>query len=193
MEAEDIIEKKHGDGTARAARFLAKHLAEKPYSIASDHGAESDESIGHIVSRYFSQEGWKTPLSQIDIVVLDQSNPRRALALIEIEETNSRPKNLLGDVFSILLGNEIRYKGETFPVGNWTTLIVIAKGPERHDKERNAYLSQAAKQASAALGNDNSQLGEILIRSFDDNQMDLILETVLKEEVEKALERVRTL
>ena len=190
MGIEDVIEKKQGDGTARAASMLTEHLKNTPFSVLSDHGSKSDEdeSIGHIVSWYFSEEGWKTPLSQIDIVVLDHSSPKRALALIEIEETNSRPKNLLGDIFSILMGNNIRYQGETFEVADWTTLIVLAKGSGRHD-QRNTYLSQKADYIKSFLGTEDYKIGKIVIRRFDDdlNDYDLKLETVLKNEVEKAL------
>jgi hypothetical protein len=194
MEIEDILEKKPGDGTARAARMLIKHLEGKHLSVLSDHSPKSNEgeSIGHIVSWYFSfsEEGWKAPLSQIDMVVLDQSSPRRVLALIEIEETNSRPKNLLGDIFSILIGNEIRYKTETLSVGNWTTLIVIAKGADRHGR-RNTYLSQRANYIKSFLGTDDGKVGEIVIKTFDDNHEDLNLETVLKNEIDIALERAK--
>lgn len=191
METNDIFAKEPGDGTDKAARILAKYLEGRPFSVLSDHGSKSDEykTIGHIVSWYFSKEDWKTPLSQIDIVVLDQSSPRRALALIEIEETNDRPKNLLGDILSILVGNDIRFRGESFDVGIWTTLIVIAKGPDRHD-HRNTYLSSSANNIRSFLNTDDNKIGEIVIKTFDDE--DLTLETVLRDEVDRALERAKT-
>jgi hypothetical protein len=194
MEIEDVIEKKPGDGTARAARMLIDHLEGEPFRVLSDHGSKSveDENIGHIVSWYYSKEGWKTPLSQIDIIVVDQSNPKKAIALIEIEETNTRPKNLLGDVLAILTGNRIRYNGEDFEFGEWTRLIVLAKGSGRHGK-RNDYLAGKANNIKSILGSDDHNIGEIVIRAFDDADTTLSLETVLKGEVDIALDKAKQL
>ena len=192
MEDQDILKKRPGDGTARAASALIEHLGGKPYRVIYDHPPQSSEKsdTGHIVSWYFSEEGWKAPLSQIDIAVVEESEPGRVLALIEIEETNERPKNLLGDVFAILMGNGILCNGKEIKVGHSTRIIVLAKRSIVESRRIN-YLSQKVDDIKSKVGIDVQEMGKVVIRAFDTDlppDAEMSLEAILKHEVDQAIE-----
>jgi len=91
----------------------------------------------------------------------------RALALIEIEETNDNPKKVIGDVFGVLLGDKVTFKGTDFHVGPWTTLIVLGKGPVGR-RERNGLITGAAQTAQAGMQSRNHAVGEIVVESIAD-------------------------
>jgi len=147
--------KSHGELTARIARGL-KH---EGYEVYHDHGgAEGD--AGHIAS-YFGPKERASLLSFIDIAVVEHSS-NRAVALIEIEETEDRPKTLLGDAFCVLMGDGVKYDDTHLLVGAWTTLIVVGVNRFLH-AARAKYILDQLEKARAGMSTGNAAVGQVVI------------------------------
>jgi hypothetical protein len=173
---------KHGELTAE----LGENLKLEGYDIFYDHG-EPSPSVGKIVSSIDKAPAMGEELSQLDIAIIEKTT-NKAVALIEIEETTDTPKTFLGDIFGILMGKSISFKGNSggWKIGNWTTLIIIGKG-KNHEK-RNEYIRKMALKAKSTLGTENSQIGNIVIKTFSDGEklpalLLSVLDRVLKGEL----------
>ena len=76
----------------------------------------------------------------------------------------------MGDVFSVLLGDHISFRGEgSFSVGEYTTLIVLGKSKVMH-KKRNEYLREQGMKIKSSLSTANSAIGNIVIDTFADEK-----------------------
>jgi hypothetical protein len=155
---------KHGELTAE----IGKNLKLEGYDVFYDHG-EPGPSVGKIVSSLDKAPAMGEELSQLDIAIIKKTT-NKAVALIEIEETTDTPKTFLGDIFGILMGKSISFKGNSsgWKIGNWTTLIIIGNG-KNHEK-RNEHLREMALKAKSTLGTENSQIGSIVIKTFSDGE-----------------------
>ncbi len=177
-------DKPHGRLTADVADILSKHFESESFDVLSDHSLKR-ENVGKIVSWFGETYGRDAELSQLDIAIVEK-NSSKAAALIEIEETNDRPKTFLGDVFGVLLGGHICFEGKReLLVGEWTTLIVIGKSEACH-KERNRYLQNKAMKIKSALLTGNSKIGAIVIDAFSNaeelvTKLELVLSKTFKE------------
>ena len=69
---------------------------------------------------------------------------------MEIEETNDRPKTLLGD-FWIPVWGALFFKGEELEIGDYTTLIVVGIGRDKHSN-RNQHIQHYANKIKAGRG-----------------------------------------
>jgi hypothetical protein len=177
--------KSHGQLTAEIADRLFQDLKERGYDVLYDHGDSSNENVGKIVSWYGDEEKCKreTELSQLDIAIVKQSN--KVIALIEIEETNDRPKTLMGDAFCTLMGDHISFRGKPLQVDSGTTLIVMSKSSV-FSPERIAFLNRKVEIMRSALDTANASIGEVVIGTFCDRSE---LERKLKEQIDCALQR----
>ena len=135
--------------------------------------------------------GKEEEISQTDIAVVEENfrqegSLRKAIALIEIEETTDNPKKLIGDIFAALMGKSIFLPGgEEVAVGEWTTLIIIAK--EVGHKHRNDYIQNMANGAKSAFGSANLKIGDIVIDYFSPDKS---LEKVLTNNINEAIKRI---
>ena len=89
----------HGKMTSILGKALSEHYSLKGYDVLYDHGIKS-ENVGKIVSWFGGQYNRESELGQLDVAVLEKDS-NKVIALIEIEETNDRPKTLLGDIFGV--------------------------------------------------------------------------------------------
>lgn len=153
-----------GKITAQIGEHLASVLGPRGYDVLFDHGVSS-VSVGNLVS-WFGEAGSHrrdSELGQIDIAVRERAS-MRTIALIEIEETNDRPKTLLGDVFAVLLGDHISFKGEELRIGAWTTLVVLGVGPNAHGL-RDKFLARTSMLCQQSLSTENRLIGRIEVAS----------------------------
>ena len=179
----------NGQLTSNVAKYIKDKLNAEGYDVYSDHG-EAGEFIGTIAVSINDTLRQKEEISQLDIAVVEE-NPkgeeklRRAIALIEIEETTDNPKKLIGDIFTLLMGKSIYLPGgEEVVAGEWTTLIIIAKDVDH--EHRNKEIQNMANDARFAFGTANLKIGNIIIDSFS---VDKRLENVLMNNIEKAINR----
>jgi hypothetical protein len=160
--------KSHGRLTVETAQHLQDFLKDRGYAVLYDHGDSSDKNVGTIVSWY--GDGKKpereTELSQVDLAIVELGS-NKVIALIEIEETNDRPKTLLGDVFSVLLGDQINFREKSLSVGRWTTLLIVGFSKEPHVK-RNQHILSKVERVKPALSSKNASIGKVIIKTFSD-------------------------
>jgi hypothetical protein len=160
--------KSHAKLTVETAKHLQDFLKDKGYDMFYDHGDPSNNNVSTIVSWY--GDGKKpereTELSQLDLAIVEQSS-NKVIALIEIEETNDRPKTLLGDVFSVLIGDQIYFPEKSLSVGRWTTLMIVGFSKEPHVK-RNQHILAKVERIKPALSSKNSSIGKVIIKTFAD-------------------------
>jgi hypothetical protein len=90
--------------------------------------------------------------------------------LIEVEETNDTPKTFIGDLFSVLLGDHISFRGEReLTMAEYTTLVAHGKRKVLH-KKRNKYLREQGMKIKSSLHTRNFVSGNIVIDSFSDKK-----------------------
>jgi hypothetical protein len=160
--------KSHGQITVRAAETLFGYYATRGYDVLYDHSSTKDH-IGKIVSQFGDSQGRDVELSQLDIAIVGKSS-NQVFALMDIEEANDNPKTLMGDLFGVLLGDHIRFRGEReLAVGGHTSLIVLGKSMAPHRK-RNEYLREQAMDIKSSLSTGNSGIGNIVIETFPDER-----------------------
>jgi hypothetical protein len=99
-----------GEYTAKFGEELTKEL--EPYSdfqVYYDHGDSSKPNVGNITP-YLRDKPYNnsTTLANVDILITHKTNNiEKAVILIEIEETKSAPKTILGDIFNLLLAGSV--------------------------------------------------------------------------------------
>ena len=167
---------KHGELTAE----IAKSLKFQGYDVFYDHGDSADPNVGTIVSSMEKVPAMGEEFSQLDIAIIERAT-KRALALIEIEETTDTPKTFLGDIFGFLMGRSISFRGNSgsWKIGNWTTLVILGKG--KNHEGRNELIHDMALKAKSVLGTENSMIGDIVIKDSADKAS---LKEKLREQIE---------
>jgi hypothetical protein len=154
--------------TVETAQHLQDLLKNKGLEVLYDHGDLSNKNVGTIVSWYGDgkKPEWETELSQLDLAIVELSS-KKVIALIEIEETNDRPKTLLGDIFSVLIGDQINFREKSLSVGRWTTLLIVGFSKEPHVK-RNQHILAKVERIKPALSSKNSSIGKVIVKTFAD-------------------------
>jgi hypothetical protein len=160
--------KSHGKMTVKAAETLFGYYDAKGYAVLYDHDS-TKENVGKIVSWFGDQYNRESELSQLDIAIVKKDSDK-AIALVEIEETNDTPKTFMGDLFGVFLGDHISFREErNILVGKYTTLIVLGKSKTMH-KKRNEYLREKGMKVKSSLTTANSVIGKIVIDTFADEK-----------------------
>jgi hypothetical protein len=100
-------------------------------------------------------------------VIQNSVSSNKVIALIEIEETNDKPRTSLGDVFCTLVGDQINFREKSLSVGRWTTLMIVGFSKEPHVK-RNQHILAKVERIKPALSSKNSSIGKVIIKTFSD-------------------------
>jgi hypothetical protein len=139
--------------------------------------------VGKIAVWYGENESSErdTELSQLDIAIFEKDS-RKAIVLVEVEETSDRPKTLLGDIFGLLFGDYVSFNGKHLKVGNYTTLVVagISKSKDRHE-DRKMHIQELANLAKTSLQTPNADIGKVVLKVYkDENEISEGLPEFLK-------------
>jgi len=162
--------KSHGELTAKLARKISQILDKNKYQLLYDHGIPG-KNVGEIVSWFGDKDNCEreTELSQLDIAIIEK-NRKAAIALIEIEETNDRPKTLLGDALCVLMGDHICFGGNYEILVDERTILFILGRSEvshvKHNEKRNKYLCEKVMKTKSGLSTVNCVIGNVVIESF---------------------------
>lgn len=113
--------------------------------IFYDHGDSSKPEVCQPTTYMGRRYGSDATLSGIDIVAIKDNN---VFLAVEIEESQIRPKIILGDIFGVALSDKIRIKERPYSVENATVIIAISddgKGKQsdkysRLERHINKYL-----------------------------------------------------
>lgn len=160
------------------------------YEIFYDQG-KSSSITGKIVSHLGKTNERSIQLSQLDLAIIENAS-NRTIALVQVEETNERPKTLLGDIFGVLLGEKITFQKKELELGDWTTLLILGyrkakqggKGEVIEEKQdwRIQAMIKKAEEVKSALKTGNSRIGSIMIRTFGDtDEVEGIIRSVVSQ------------
>jgi len=178
---------KHGILTARMANVLSQEFKAQGFDVLFDHGkkgADTTDKIGRIVSWFGTEYKRDTLLAFLDIAVV-LCGSGKTFALIEIEETTAKPKVLLGDVLTTLIGGGIKFQGKRdLQVGQWTTLIVLAHSRTQSHQAQVNFLKKQTKHLKSVLSTPNASIGQIVIDTF---RCESELENKLKQHIKNSL------
>lgn len=155
-----------GNLTGRVGARLKSRLAEHRLKVYYDHpqGVQTSwDDIGRIVAWYGPEQKRGSQLTFLDIAIVHQDG-KHVLALIEIEETTTKPKVLLGDALATLLGDQITFKGTPLLVGPDTIFLILAQGKRRG--QRMEFLEKQVNALRPYLKTPNSSVGQIIIDTF---------------------------
>ncbi|HEY6006874.1 MAG TPA: hypothetical protein VIU40_01015 [Geobacteraceae bacterium] len=158
-----------GKLTAEIGARLEEWLSPMGYEVLFDHGGGS-ENIGNIVSWFGTAAAptLETELSQVDIAVVSRSpDGPRACALIEIEESSDRPKNVIGDLMAVLMGDHVSFRLQKLAIDERTALILMARGPLAH-WPRMRELVEHVRAAQPHLVSGNARLGTVAGELYGD-------------------------
>ena len=147
----------HGKFTAE----IARNLIFDGFEVYHDHDI-GGENVGKIVSAISEKSSRGDELSQLDIAIVEKESSN-AIVLVEIEETNDRPKNFLGDIFGVLFGDYVSFKGNKLNIGKYTTLVLAGVSKVDHDS-RNQYIEEKVKDIR--ISTMNAEIGNVLIKTY---------------------------
>ena len=163
-----------GELTGRVGLELSKKLKHRGFDVLYDHGKRDtqDQSIGRIASWFGEEYSFQSRMSLIDVAIVEEQS-NRVYTLIEIEETSSSPKIILGDVFGTLLGDHITFQGKRdLVVGDFTTLVVFVAGSDDRIEAKIKHLSKHINALKEHIDSANSSIGRVIISGFS-NEDDL--------------------
>lgn len=157
---------KHGELTARLGASLHNELSPKKYTVHYDHGPSGTPGIGAISAYYGDELHRETKLADLDIAILDPD--KQVILLIEIEESDDRPKTILGDTLAVLMADHIAFnRKELKKIGEWTTLLIISKDSgEKHERRRQA-IEERLETIHSAAQPGKIRVGAVKVRLFE--------------------------
>ncbi len=165
--------RKYGEKTRYIGRKLSDKLESYGYAVFYDLKKPDEgevKNVGTIATWFGVSYGQKTRLGWIDIAIVENVTDNIKL-LIEIEESNSNPKVIIGDVFATLLGDHITFKGKkSLKIGGFTTFLVLIKGDEKQLSEKISYLEKQALSLLPIIKSRNSSIGDLQIRTYTDEK-----------------------
>lgn len=178
----------YGALSLQAARALQQEFAGQGFDLLYDHGQKGIDSpllSGKI--RSWSGEAFapQAVLADLDMALVSHGQDK-VYVLVVVEETSCKPKVILGDVLTTLLGKGIKFQGRReLQVGRWTTLIVMARDKRQSGPQRVPYLAAQSKYLRENLLTPNASVGRVVIDTFFDY---LQLEEKLRQNMAAALE-----
>ena len=178
----------HAELTCQVAQALQIEFESQRFIVLHDHGEDLPERLGEI-RPYFGTGLRSEILSDIDIAVVSRDD-QKIYALVEIEESNDKPKVILGDILATLLGDGIAFHGKhELKVGPWTTLIVMVKGNHEADFKKNEFLKDEANKIKTYLTSQNHFIRKVVVEEFDNGKS---LEDQLKGQICEAISAAYT-
>lgn len=182
---------KQGVKTAQIAEKLTRKLKanSERYSDVSlyyDHGESDKKEVCQPTAYMGKRYGSDATLGGADIVLVKDG---RVFCVIEVEESQTRPKAILGDIFSLVLSERMRIQEISYPIRD-AVLIVAMIVPDKGMQE-NKYLrlQRHIKKYIDALRETGASLSVEKVRVVPSLADDLVrrVERLIRLEVGKAL------
>lgn len=177
----------NGELTAQIAHLLQQDPKLQEFDVLHDHRhpEDSPEKLGKLRSWYGPAPTLNAILGDLDIAIVSRHD-KNVYALIEIEETTAKPKVILGDILSILLGSGVAFQGnpDLLKVGKWTTLFVMVHDPHQSHHALCSFIAEQTNSLKENLKSPNNTIGRIIVYSFTDEAE---LEKKLREHIDEAV------
>ena len=174
-----------GKLTSEAGRTLSDMLQHQGYDVLFDHGGKINEGrykVGKINGWYGNEYNASSQLAQLDIAVVEKES-HRALALIEIEESPSVPKVIIGDIFATLLCDHIAFERQReLEVGEFTGLLVLIRAGKIRKHSRDKYIQNQAIHLMKYMQSGNAVIGRVVLLEFESEKE---LSEILNKKIEE--------
>ena len=161
-ERQSTMHKKHGEATGRFGVWLAQWLGSMPkcrdYLVLYDHADKETGAHPTVIHGFYgSLPTNANRLAEVDVMVATPS--KDIVLVIEIEESQSAPKKLLGDMLAILMCNhfaaKVAGKQKVFSVTDQTQLIIASVAPDHgsgHKKINDVIVPRLQQMVSSPDG-----------------------------------------
>lgn len=180
---------KHGRLTREIAETLQKQLNAEPkrypgVRIFYDHGDSSKPEVCQPTSYMGRRYGTGATLSGLDIVLVKNS---RVVLVVEVEESEVRPKVVLGDVFGAVLADGIRIKNRPYRLKDVVIVVAVAVSAPGRRSEKYARLERHLHRCLCALNQGGRDTGVKKVRIVTAERDDLVrrIERLIRLEVGK--------
>lgn len=122
--------KKQGSLTVQLGQKLHQWLSINVSSkkIIYDHGDRNLAEVGEVKSIMITDNNDEIELSDMDITIFDEND--NISYVIEVEESSSTPKTILGDVFSLLFARKMRFHNIEHNFKNTVLIIIVGSYSE---------------------------------------------------------------
>lgn len=162
------MSKKHGEITAALGKELSANseLAKLGYAVIYAHDKGGADDVGVTSAWIGGEKKRDNRLAEIDIVVYEMQG-HKARLLIEIEESGDNPKKIIGAAMATLFGEKISSSGrEDLQIGQWTTLLVLAKGEGDAHLERTRLIEERITALLRVEGINKMKIGTVKLVLF---------------------------
>ena len=146
----------HGRWTREVAEKLQERLSADPVRYSGvrlyyDHGESGKAEVCQPTSYMGRRYGSDATLSGIDIVLLKNG---RILVAVELEESEVRPKTVLGDVFGVVLADRVRIRKRVHPLAGAVLIVAVAVAPRGRRAAKYSRLERHLGRHVGALNRD---------------------------------------
>jgi len=134
-----------------ATREIAERLLQKRYAgvdLFYDHGDSRRVAVCTPTSYIGRRFGADATLSGIDIVLVYRG---KVFLLVELEESEVRPKTVLGDVFGVVVAGHVRIKGRSYPIEDATLIVGVTVSGRGRRAEKYGRLERHLSKYVRAL------------------------------------------
>ncbi len=159
--------------TLPVALYLADYYRDSPHQLFYDHGGALSQRIYAWFGTAYTAPNAAQHLAWVDIVVAEVTSGK-VYQIIEIEDSNAKPKTIIADLMAVLLGDGLAFGGRTdWQIGQWTTLTVCAyvkdSTAQTKFQPRLAHLQQHITSVQTGLKTRNAAIGRIVVETFKDH------------------------
>lgn len=183
----------HGSMTRQIGQKLeaALRLHRERYpriELFYDHGLRGNLAVCAPTAYMGRRQGPDAKLSELDIVLLHRGS---VFLLIEIEESQARPKTVLGDVFGVVLSDRVSIRGHPHPhpIKNATLIVAVTVSERGRRAAKYARLERLLKRHITALQRAVPRTKVTKIRMVTSSRDDLVrrIERLIRSEVGKGV------
>jgi hypothetical protein len=165
-----------GAWTARAAHALSAKVESLGFDVLCAHrdrrirGVETSHvRFGQTISWIDSDFKSGSRLGFPDIAFVDRIS-KKAILLVEVEESKAPPKLVIADLFATLLGDHITFgpdHKEELQIGLWTTYSILTKSTGMGSGEQQLQgLAERLNEVKGGLRTANASVGHINIQTY---------------------------
>jgi hypothetical protein len=151
--------------------------------VYSDHGDSGSEYTCQPTSYMGQRYGSDATLSEIDIVVTKNG---KVILAVEVEESEVRPKVVLGDVFGVAIASKIMIKGKPHKIADTVLIVALVAKKTGHRADKYVRLERLLIKQMKLLrdaGGTGVNKVRIITSSIDD--LAIRIERLLRSEIGK--------
>lgn len=135
---------KHTAELGRRVRKCVVASKNKDLVIFFDHGRRGESRK---IVPFFGKYGTATTLANVDLAVVNKRT-KQIIVACEIEESEAKPKKIIGDVFNLYLAEKVRISKDDYDINSASILVGVKAGARGKCKDKLAVLEGKIPQAT---------------------------------------------